>query len=240
MKKILIVGATSGLGLETARCYLNEGWQIGIAGRRESALKDIQSIAPEQIVYEVIDVTSDEAVDALNRLIDKMGGMDVLLLSSGIGSQNLDLIPNIELDTVRTNAEGFVRMVTAAYQYFEKQGGGQIAVISSIAGTKGLGAAPSYSATKRFQNTYIDSLAQLSRIKRKNIIFTDIRPGFVETALLKNRSYPLLMKPYYVASKIIKGINRKQRVVVIDWRYRVLVFFWKLIPQWIWERLAIK
>lgn len=240
MKKILIVGATSGLGLETARCYLNEGWQIGIAGRRESALKEIQSIAPEQIVYEVIDVTSDEAVDALNRLIDKMGGMDVFLLSSGIGSHNLDLIPNIELDTVRTNAEGFVRMVTAAYQYFEKQGGGQIAVISSIAGTKGLGAAPSYSATKRFQNTYIDSLAQLSRIKRKNIIFTDIRPGFVETALLKNRSYPLLMKPDYVASKIIKGINRKQRVVVIDWRYRVLVFFWKLIPQWIWERLAIK
>lgn len=240
MKKIIIVGATSGLGLETARCYLNEGWRVGIAGRRESALQEIQNIAPDQIKYEVIDVTSAEASDALDRLIDKTGGMDVFLLSSGIGSQNLNLKPDIELDTVRTNAEGFVRMINAAYHHFEKQGRGQIAVISSIAGTKGLGAAPAYSATKRFQNTYIDSLAQLSRIKRKNIIFTDIRPGFVETALLKNRSYPLLMKPDRVALKIIKGINRKQRVVIIDRRYQALVFFWKLIPQWIWERLPVK
>ena len=80
--------------------------------------------------------------------------MDVFLLSSGIGKQNLSLYPDIELQTAATNVSGFIRMVNAAYHYFEQQGKGHIAVISSIAGTKGLGSAPAYSATKRFQNTY--------------------------------------------------------------------------------------
>lgn len=82
--------------------------------------------------------------------------MDLFLLSSGIGKQNLSLTPDIELQTAATNVEGFIRMVTAAYHYFEQQGHGHLAVISSIAGTKGLGSAPAYSATKRFQNTYIE------------------------------------------------------------------------------------
>lgn len=111
--------------------------------------------------------------------------MDLFFLSSGIGSQNPDLKPEIELNTARTNVEGFTRMVTAAFNHFKTQGGGHIAVISSIAGTKGLGIAPAYSATKRFQNTYIEALAQLSRMQHLNIHFTDIRPGFVATDLLK-------------------------------------------------------
>ena len=87
--------------------------------------------------------------------------MDVFLLSSGIGKQNLSLQPDIELQTAATNVSGFIRMVNAAYHYFEQHGKGHIAVISSIAGTKGLGSAPAYSATKRFQNTYIDALDQI-------------------------------------------------------------------------------
>ncbi|MEG1543846.1 MAG: SDR family NAD(P)-dependent oxidoreductase, partial [Tannerellaceae bacterium] len=146
----------------------------------------------------------------------------------------------IEINTARTNVEGFIRMVTAAFQYFQAQGGGHLAVISSIAGTKGLGAAPAYSATKRFQNTYMDALAQLSHMKKLNICFTDIRPGFVETALLKDGHYPLLMKPERVAAHIISALHRQKRVVVIDCRYAVLVFFWKLIPRCLWERLPIR
>ena len=94
--------------------------------------------------------------------------MDLFLLSSGVGFQNRSLEPEIELNTARTNVEGFIRMVTTAFHHFKKTGGGHIAVISSIAGTKGLGVAPAYSATKRFQNTYIDALAQLSRMQRLN------------------------------------------------------------------------
>ena len=240
MKRIVIIGATSGIGLEIARCYIHKGWKIGIAGRREEALIKLQHSAPDQIEYETIDVTSEDAPQGLKKLIDKIGGMDVFLLSSGIGSQNRVLDPTIEINTIRTNAEGFTRMLTAAFSYFRELKKGHIAVISSIAGTKGLGAAPSYSATKRFQNHYIDALAQLTHIEKLNIKFTDIRPGFVATDLLKDRDYPLLMQADQVASRIVKAIDKRQRIVVIDYRYKLLVFFWKLIPQWLWERLSIK
>ena len=174
-------------------------------------------------------------------LIDKLGGMDIYLHCSGIGKRNTELHPDIEIDTLRTNGEGFVRMVTAAFGYFRAHGGGHLAVISSIAGTKGLGSAPAYSATKRMQNTYIDALAQLAHMEKLNIRFTDIRPGFVATPLLAGDGhYPMLMQVGKVAARIMKVLKRQRRRVVIDRRYAVMVFFWKMIPEWLWERLNIR
>ncbi|MDD4417264.1 MAG: SDR family NAD(P)-dependent oxidoreductase [Bacteroides graminisolvens] len=240
MKKVIIIGATSGIGEEIAKIYIAQGWQVGIAGRREEALTALATIAPAQVKTQVIDVTSADAPEQLKSLIEKLGGIDLFLLSSGIGSQNVKLEPEIELNTARTNVEGFIRMVTAAYRFFKEQGSGHLAVISSVAGTKGLGSAPAYSATKRFQNTYIDALAQLARMERLSIQFTDIRPGFVATALLKNRKYPLLMRADSTAQHIVKALANKKRVAIIDTRYAILVFFWQLIPRWLWERLPIR
>jgi len=240
MKRVIIIGATSGIGYEVARIYQQQGWLVGIAGRQTDKLVLLKQKAPDQTEIQQIDVTSENAAKDLSVLIEKTGGMDLFLLSSGVGYQNSSLDSDLELSTVQTNAVGFIRMVTAAYHYFEKQGYGHLAVISSIAGTKGLGAAPSCSATKRFQNTYIDALAQLTRMKKNSIYFTDIRPGFVKTPILKDEKYPLLMKPEKVAQKIVKALNRKKRRIVIDWRYSILVFFWRLIPEWLWERLPIR
>ena len=238
--RIIIIGATSGIGREVAKLYIAQGWQVGIAGRRAEELESLRKEAPEQVFSEVLDVTLEDAPCRLQSLIDKVGGMDIFLLSSGIGKQNPTLTPDIELKTAATNVEGFIRLTTAAWHFFEKQGYGHIAAISSIAGVKGLGIAPAYSATKRFQNTYLDALDQLARMNKLNITFTDIRPGFVATPLLKDDNYPLLMKAPQVAQSIVKAIQQKKRIVVIDWRYRILVFFWKLIPQWIWVRLKVK
>ena len=209
-----------------------------IAAKEE--LEKIRLSAPGQVCTQTIDVTREDAPFSLEQLITKMGGMDVFLLSSGIGKQNLSLQPDIELQTAATNVSGFIRMVNAAYHYFEQRGKGHIAVISSIAGTKGLGSAPAYSATKRFQNTYIDALDQLAHMKKLNISFTDIRPGFVATPLLKDDKYPLLMHTSQVASQIVKAISRRKRVAIIDWRYQFIVFFWKLIPGWLWVRLPVR
>ena len=238
--RIIIIGATSGIGREVAKLYIAQGWQVGVAGRRAEELETLRKEAPEQVSTQVLDVTLEDAPYRLQSLIDKVGGMDLFLLSSGIGKQNPTLTPDIELKTAATNVEGFIRLTTAAYHYFEKQGYGHIAAISSIAGVKGLGIAPAYSATKRFQNTYLDALDQLSRMNGLIIRFTDIRPGFVATPLLKDDNYPLLMKAPQVATSIVKAISKKKRIVVIDWRYRILVFFWKLIPHWIWVRLKVK
>ena len=241
MKRIVIVGATSGMGLEVARLALRAGWRVGAAGRRTDRLEALRAEAPEQVEIRQMDVTDPAAPEQLATLIERLGGMDIYLHSSGIGFRNEALDPAIELATARTNAEGFIRMVTAAYTYFRSHGGGQIAVISSIAGTKGLGAAPAYSATKRMQNTYIDALAQLARMQRARIRFTDIRPGFVDTPLLAaDGGYPMLMPADKVARRIFRAIVRGRRRVVIDGRFAVLVFLWKLIPAWLWERLVIR
>ena len=237
MKRIIIIGATSGIGREVAKLYIARGWQVGVAGRRTDELENLRQEAPQQVYTETIDVTHDDAPTRLQSLIDKVGGMDVFLLSSGIGKQNPTLETDIELRTASTNVTGFMRMTMTAYHFFAKQGYGHIAAISSIAGTKGLGIAPAYSATKCFQNTYLDALDQLAHMNGLNICFTDIRPGFVATPLLKDDSYPLLMKATDVAAQIVKGIDRKKRTLIIDWRYRILVFFWRLIPRCIWLRL---
>ena len=241
MKRIVIIGATSGIGLEVAKLCIREGWRVGAAGRREEALEALRATAPEQVVTEPLDITRDDAPGQLARLIDKLGGMDIYLHCSGIGKRNTGLLPEIELDTLRTNGEGFVRMVTAAFGYFRANGGGHLAVISSIAGTKGLGSAPAYSATKRMQNTYIDALAQLAHMEKLGIRFTDIRPGFVATPLLAGDGhYPMLMETGKVAARSMRVVKRRRRRVVSDRRYAVLVFFWKLIPEWLWERMAVR
>lgn len=167
--------------------------------------------------------------------------MDLYVHCSGIGFQNFELAPDIELNTLETNGTGFTRMVGHAFRYFLQQGKGHIAVISSIAGTKGLGIAPAYSATKRFQNLYIDGLEQLAHMHHSPICFTDIRPGFVATGLLNDgKHYPMLMKLENVARHIVRAIHRKQRIAIIDWRYKVMVFFWKLIPAGIWKRMRVR
>ena len=133
-------------------------------------------------------------------------------------------------------------MITAAWKYFADNGiSGHIAAITSIAGTKGLGSAPAYSATKSFQNCYLDSLAQLSHLNKLDISFTDIRPGFVKTDLLNDgKNYPMLLDKRKVARIIVEAILKQKRRVIVDWRYAVIVFFWRLIPNCIWERLPIR
>ena len=115
MKKAIIIGATSGIGQEVAKCLLLDGWQIGVAGRRQSALENLQRAAPDQIQIQTLDVTQEDAGEKLNMLIDKVGGMDLFLLSSGIGFQNTNLNMEVELNTAYTNVEGFIRMVDTAF-----------------------------------------------------------------------------------------------------------------------------
>lgn len=239
MRRAIVIGASSGMGLEVTKLLLNDGWQVGVAARRIDRLLSLKETYPE-IVCERIDVTQDDAPDLLLQLVEKLGGMDLFFYASGIGKKNPQLSSDIELNTVQTNALGFTRMVGAAYQFMATNGGGQIAVISSIAGTKGLGPAPSYSATKAFQNSYIEALEQQANSRNLNISFTDIRPGFVDTELLKgDNHYPMLMDAKKVSMQILSAIYQKKHVAVFDWRWRIITFFWRLIPRFIWRRLRL-
>ena len=239
--KAIIVGASSGIGLEVAKLLLADGWHIGIAARREEALLELKKTAPERVEVMAIDITHPDAGERLLTLVRQLGGMDLYFHSSGIGKQNRTLEPDIELQTMDTNAIGFTRMIGTAYRYFAEQGKGHIAAITSIAGTKGLGPAPAYSATKALQATYLQALEQQARQRGlHDIHFTDIRPGFVDTALLSGSfRYPMMLRPESVARDIVSSIRKHRHVRIIDARYRVLTFFWRLVPNFIWRRLRL-
>jgi len=236
MKRAIVIGASSGIGFEVAQLLLSEGWKVGVASRRMELLQKVGNVeAAEQI-----DVNDPDAGKRLREMITQMGGMDLFFYAAGVGKQNRDLKEDIELMTTTTNGLGFVRMIGEAFRYFAERGEGHIAAITSIAGTKGLGPAPSYSATKAMQNVYLQALEQQANARGLNIYFTDIRPGFVDTALLNGDfHYPMMMKPDVVAQQIVRAINHKKHICVIDWKYRVLTMAWRRIPRFIWRRMKL-
>ena len=242
MKRAIVIGASSGIGREVARLLISEGWTVGVAARREAMLQDLGAAA-----IACIDVTAAEATRRLRHLMEDVGGMDLFFYASGIGHQNRQLREDIELSTMQTNGLGFTRMIGEAYRYFasrQEQDGtkewGHIAAITSIAGTKGLGPAPAYSATKAMQNVYLQALEQQAHQRGLRIRFTDIRPGFVDTALLTGDfRYPMMLRPENVAREIVGAIKAHYHIRVIDWRYRLLTAFWRRIPRCLWRHFRL-
>lgn len=243
---ILIVGASSGMGLLTAQHFVAMGWRVGVCARRTEPLQQLAAAAPDRVTVAQIDVTADDSDVQFNNLADAMGGTDIVLYCAGCGWNNPELDPAKDTRTVNTNVVGFTRIVNAAFDRFARiapptRRRGQIAVITSIAGTRGIGISSTYSATKRYQWTYIESLSQLARVRRVAVDFTDIRPGFVDTPLLDTSAhrYPMLMTPDRVSRRIVRAILRRRHTVVIDSRWRCVTALWSLIPHCLWRRLKI-
>lgn len=247
VERMIIIGATSGIGREVAEQLAAQGVRLGLAGRRIELLRELQErYGHERISIAQMDVTAPSATEALDNLLDEVGAPDVLLFASGVGKQNPELEEEREINTVNTNCGGMVRIVDHFINYvkrtteYNKGHKAHIAVITSVAGTMGMGQAPAYSASKSMQSAYIVALAQHVRMQRIPATFTDIRPGFVATELLNPaKHYPMLMTKAEAARHIIRGIERRKRIVIFDWRFRCIVALWRLIPRWLWERITI-
>ena len=215
---------------------------VSIQAQILNLMKELQKKYPGRVFYSRIDVTDEKASEHLRHLIRRMGGMDVYFHIAGIGYGNDELEVDKEVATMQTNVVGFTRMVDTAFRYFrdERAGFGQIAAITSVAGTNGLGHLAAYSASKRFQQTYLRALNQLATIQKLHIKFTDIRPGWIRTPLLDDdRNYPMIMQLPYAVPRIIRAIRRRRRVSVVDWRWNILVGLWRLIPNSLWVRLPV-
>ncbi len=247
LRSVIVVGATSGIGRAVVDKLASEGVRVGIAGRREERLIELQQhFGKELISYRVMNVTEDSATIALDELIAEVGAPDALLYASGIGKQNPTLDADIELRTVETNSVGMVRIVDHFVNYvkreptYNKKHKAHIAVITSVAGTMGMGPAPAYSATKSMQSTYLVALAQHARMQHIPITVGDIRPGFVATEILNpEKRYPMIMTAEQAAKYVTRSLRRHKRITIFDWRYRLLVGFWRCIPRCIWERMTM-
>lgn len=244
MKRIVIIGASSGIGRRVAEDFAKAGWEVAIAARREEKLKAIADNFPGQIVYKAIDVTAQDAVERFNDLIEENGGMDVLFFASGVGFSNPELKSGLDEQIMAVNVRGFTRIINAAYLYFKRTANtsrGRIAAITSVAGTKGLGVASTYSASKRYQQNYLQAIDQLAHMERVNVGISDIRPGFIRTDLLDpEKKYPLIMTVDEVAPKIERAILRGKRVATVNGTWALVVALWRLIPNCLWPRVPAK
>lgn len=239
MKKIVIMGASSGIGLAVAEAFASRGIKVGLGARRTEALKALKEKYPEMVEYSKIDITHEKAAEMLVKLADKLGGMDIYFHVAGIGYENPTLDPQREVQIVETNAAGFARMISAAYDYFrDNKIKGRIAAVTSVAGTNGIGSLSAYSASKKFAQTYLVALEQRAHTEGVDIRFTDIRPGWIRTPLLYDDvKYPMEMSLDYATIKIIKAIVRAPRVAVVDWRWDILVGLWRMVPNALWVRM---
>ncbi|MBP3536647.1 MAG: SDR family NAD(P)-dependent oxidoreductase [Muribaculaceae bacterium] len=239
MKKIVIIGASSGMGRKVACDFARLGWRVGIAARREDKLREIKDMFPGRVEYMTIDVTASDAEERFNKLIELIDGMDYMLYASGCGWSNPELDTSHDEQTIAVNVLGFTRMINAAYKYYKATANlnrGHIAAITSVGGTKGIGTSATYSASKRYQWTYLQAIDQLAHRQHVNVSVTDIRPGFVDTALLDKR-YPLEMSVGYVAPRLEKAIITAPRIKYIDSKWAVVTALWKLVPDALWRRL---
>lgn len=229
--KIIIMGASSGLGAELARLYSQAGHTVGGAARSVDKIEHCAARA-------AIDINSAEAPTQLRELIEELGGMDLYIHASGIGYDNPGLDPEREVAIATTNCCGFSRMVAAAFDYFAEQNSGQIAAISSVAGTKGIGGMEAYSASKRYDWTYLQGLRQRAAHRHLPIAITDIRPGWTRTPLIhSSKSYPMEMRPDAVCRAIMRAIASRRKHVVINRRWAALQLLWSLVPDFIWRRM---
>ncbi len=235
------MGASSGIGYAVAEALASRGIRTGVAARRTERLEEMKRKYPEMVEVAAIDINRPEAVGQLHELIHRLGGMDIYFHVAGIGYDNPGLRPEREVQIVNTDATSFARMLSAAYGYFRDNKNkvkGQIAAITSVAGTNGIGQLAAYSASKKFDQTYMVALEQLARQEGADICFTDIRPGWTTTPLLKEGvRYPLEMPLDKVTVDVIRAIVRRKRVAIIDWRWNILVRLWQLLPDCLWTRI---
>ncbi len=243
MKRIIVIGASSGIGRKVAADFAAAGWKVGIAARRAEPLRKLAEEYPDRMIYRTLDVTTEESLHAFDELIADLGGMDMLLYASGVGFQDPELQQATTQRILITNVCGFARIISHAYTWMKNNRNitpGVIGAITSVAGTKGIGIAAAYSASKRFQQNYIEALDQLAHQQHVAVDFCDIRPGFVDTPLLEDSSrYPMVMSVDEAAVLVEHALLKRRRVATIDWRWRVVDSLWRMMPRWLWTHTSL-
>src|SRR6188508_2329452 len=238
IKRIIIVGATSGIGRKMAELYAAAGNIVGITGRRKELLDEIENIFPDKIKTECFDVTGNENIERLADLIQKTGGLDILVYSSGFGEFSKEMDWEIDKPTVDTNVYGFIQITNWAFNYFIRQGHGSMAVISSIAANRGNSWAPAYSASKAFQSNYFEALAIKANKMKKHIGIICIEPGFVNTNMAKGYKKFWVVPLEKAARQIIAGIEKKKQKVYISKRWWLVARLMRLTPFWLYKKIG--
>jgi short-subunit dehydrogenase len=238
MKKAIVIGASTGIGKGLAGLLVENGYKVGITGRRTELLCEIKKQKPDSFLTKTFDATNTNiSVKKLDELITELGGLDLLILSSGTGELNESLVFNIERKVIDLNVTGFTNIVDWAFYYFEKQNYGHLAALTSAAGIRGSRQAPSYNASKSYQINYLEGLRQKSTKSKKPIFVTDIRPGLVDTNMAKGEGLFWVMPVEKVVRQIFKAIKKRRKVVYVTKRWGFVGRLLKILPRFIYDRM---
>jgi short-subunit dehydrogenase len=236
--RAIVIGATSGIGRGLAELLAAKGYLVGVTGRRTELLESLRASNPTAFIAERMDIVRvEEARIVFNRLVEKMGGVDLVVVNSGTGTRNEELDWTIDKQIIEVNILGCTAIANAAMHVFLKQGHGHLVGISSIAALRGSRFIPTYPASKAYLSTYLDGLRHKVKHEKLPIAITDIKPGFVDTAMAQGDHIFWSAPVSKAAEQIYAAIRKKKKAAYITKRWRLIAWAQKYLPDFIYYRI---
>lgn len=237
-RKVIIIGATSGIGRALAEVFVGNGYIVGVTGRRGALLQEMASARPGSYYTATFDVTDTAtSLGHLEALVKAMGGVDIIVVSAGGGDTNSTLDFGVEQGMVERNVRAFTQLTGWAFNYFKAREKGHLAAITSVAAMRGSRQAPGYSASKAYQVNYLQGLRQKARKEVPRLVVTDICPGFVDTPMAKSPVRFWVAPVDKAARQIYRGLQRRRKVVYVTRRWRLVAWLYRQLPGWLHERM---
>jgi decaprenylphospho-beta-D-erythro-pentofuranosid-2-ulose 2-reductase len=244
--RAIVVGASSGIGAAIVRRLAAEGHVVAALARTQ---RDLDKLCDEinaqlgetrALAYQH-DVTDPKTIAALfQRLLKDLGAIDVLVYCAGVmPAVSLDEF-NAEKDKlmIDTNLIGAMAWLGQGAALFQRMGAGHLVGISSVAGDRGRVLNPGYNASKAGLDTYLEALR--NRLTRHGVHVLTVKPGFVDTEMLKASKSPKfgVVSPDKVASGVWQAIRGRKQLVYIPWIWRWIMLIVRNVPSFIFRRLS--
>ena len=242
-KVIWITGASSGIGKALAIKFAKEGWKVAISARRENLLNEIAKTYNDIFPYP-LDVTDSKKCELVfNSIKEKFKNVDISVFSTGIhdpkSEKSLDL--NKVRQIMEVNFFGTINSVNAVYKYYKERKSGQISIVSSVAGYRGLPAGGAYCASKSALTSFTESLN--FDMKRKNVRVSLISPGFIKTPMTDQNDFPMTMikTPEFAAEEIYNGLVKKNAFEIhFPKSFTFIMKILQILPNWAYFKLVEK
>lgn len=232
----MVVGATSGIGRALAEALADRGYEVGVTGRRATLLEALVCSLPSPSYSRAFDVCAADARAQLQALLEEMGTVDLVVVCAGTGYTNPGVDWTLDHETLETNVVGFAAMCNAAWHHFVQQGGGHLVGISSVLAVRGMRSA-SYAASKAFVSHFLAGLRCRAVTDGYAIAVTDIKPGFVKTAMAKADDAFWMASAEVVARQIVDAIEARRTHAYVTRRWRLIAWLLKAAPEWLIARL---
>ena len=238
-RSILITGASSGIGEGLARLYAAPGVFLALSGRDGGRLGDVADAcrkAGADVAAETMDVTDRAAMTVWVRSVDERHPLDLVIANAGISAGTSGTGDGDEQarDIFAVNLAGVINTIHPVLPALRRRGGGQIALMSSIAAFRGLPGTPAYAASKAAVKSYGEGLRPL--LVDDGVRVSVVCPGFVESRMTAVNKFPMpfIMTAAKSARIIRRGLARNKARIVFPWPMHLMMWLLgTLPPAWV-------